>query len=145
MKKKNNFFPKTIRFISYTGCILVLLCVIFSIYNNIEYANIGPILNIDNIMLRAFLVAIFLTITGFNLIMYTMSCSKIEFGITDKYLSIAFGSLGISLLFFQVGFEKVALNIILGLLLGVSYLANLKIYKNNEYNKFIDKQCKRVE
>lgn len=127
MTKKNNFIPSIIRGLSYLGCFSIISN---TYYEHELYGSINPIIHIDNLILRCFVLTIILTYAGFRLIKYIVVFSKFKLNSIDKWLSTIFFYLGIYSLFFPISIEHIMKLFIVSGLLHVAYLANLRILKS---------------
>lgn len=137
MSKKSNFILGVIKSLSYLGCLMIILA---NRGNNLLVDNnelIKPVIYIESLILRFMVITTILTCGGFNLMREVMRLNKIKSGLIDKYLSIIFFILGIYSLFLPTAINKITNYFLLSILLYMSYLTSVKIYKNNEYNKLI--------
>lgn len=137
MSKKSNFILGVIKSLSYLGCLMIILA---NRGNNLLIDNnelIKPVIYIESLILRFMVITTILTYAGFNLMREVMRFNKIKSGLIDKYLAIVFFILGIYSLFLPTAINKITNYFLLSILLYMSYLTSVKIYKNNEYNKLI--------
>ena len=137
MSKKSNFILKGIKLLTYFGCLTILVIGLNGNYvlNNNE-SIVGPMIYIENVILRAVVMTIILTFAGFNLIKQTMMSNKIKSGFMDRYLAMVFFVVGISYLFLPTTKIKIAMYFSLSILLSISYLTSVKIHENKQYDKF---------
>ena len=137
MSKKNNFVLGVIKSLSYLGCLIMIIANMGN--NHLADSNelIKPVIYIESLILRFIVITTILTYAGFNLIREVMRFNKMKSVLIDKYLSIIFFILGIYLLFLPTPISKITNCFLLSILLYMSYLTSVKIYKNNEYNKLI--------
>lgn len=133
--KVSKFILGTLKILSYIGCLMIIIINMRGDYLSNSNEIVKPIIYIKSLFLRSIVITSILTYAGFNLIKEVCLSNKIKHGLIDKCLSIIFLVMGIYSLFVPNELSKVIEWFLLSILLYISYLISIRLYKNNKHRR----------
>lgn len=133
--KMNKFILGVFKILSYIGCLMVIIINMRGDYLSNNNEIVKPIIYIESLFLRSIVIISILTYAGFKLVKEIMIYNKNKYGFIDKYLSIIFLVVGVYSLFIPNEVSRVIEWFLLSILLYISYLVSVKLYKNNKHGR----------